>query len=291
MKINVLWVRHCESCANVVIHSKYKKRWITDTKQGFEIPPNCTLIGLIQSFMFGYKLLPELLKKYPQFKKIDYFCSLLKRTMITNKLISHGLKKSKHKVKTSKEIGRICNISERQTPYERMKRIEFNRVGVKTSTKFVKEVNKKYKRTGKKISKKLKKRTKNCKINDHDIFMKESLPLLDSKSLNIIVSHGIVLKRVFKLKGLNNVDAVLAEYDTDTGKYKILDKIRNITELSHDRINSYQRIKEGKYNLQYRSKSINLKTDITMDEFIKHVKPLDKTINFKKLDNEITCSK
>ena len=143
MKQYVLWVRHCESCSNVVIHSKYKKRWITDTKQGFEIPPNCTLIGLIQSFMFGYKLLPELLKKYPQFKQIDYFCSLLKRTMITNKLISHGLKKSNHKIKTSKEIGRICNISERPTPYERMKRIEFNKASVKTSNKFVKEVNKK----------------------------------------------------------------------------------------------------------------------------------------------------
>lgn len=290
MKKYVLWVRHCESCSNIVIHSKYKKRWITDTKQGFTIPPNCTLIGLIQSFMFGYKLLPELLQKYPQFKRIDYFCSLLKRTMITNKLISHGLTKSKYKVTTSKEIGRICNISERQTLYEQMKRIEFNRVSVKTSNKFMKEVNKKYKRTGKKISRKIKKRTKNCKINDHDMFVKESLPLLDSKSLNVIVSHGIILKKIFKLKGLNNVDAVLAEYDTHTGKYKILEKIKNMTELSDD-TNSHKRIKEGKYNLHYKSKNINLKTYITTDEFIKCVKPLDKKINFKALENEITCEK
>jgi len=289
MKIYVLWIRHCESCSNVVIHSKYKKRWLTDTKQGFEIPPNCTLIGLIQSFMFGYKFIPELLKKYPQFKKIDYFCSLLKRTMITNKLISHGIKKSKYKIKSSNEIGRICNISERATPYEKMKNIEFNRVSIKTSNKFVKEVNKRYKRTGKKISRKIIKRTKNCKINDHDTFMKESLPKLDPKSLNIIVSHGIVLRKTFKLKGLNNVDGVLAEYDTDNGKYKIIEKIKNMSDLSED-TNSYKRIKEGKYNLHYKSKSVNLKTDITMDEFIKHVKPLDKIINFKSLNNEITCS-
>jgi len=290
MKINVLWIRHCESCANVVVHSKYKKRWITDTKQGFEIPPNCTLIGLIQSFMLGYKLIPELLKKYPQFKKLDFYCSLLKRAMITNKFISHGLKKSKYKVKTSKEIGRICNISERQSPYEILRRIEFNKISLKTSNKHVKEVNKKYKRTGKKISKRIKKRTKKCNATNHDIFMKESLPLLDPKSLNIIISHGIILNKIFKLK-LNNVDALLVEYDTDTNKYKKIDTIHNTTELSQDRINSYQRIKEGKYNLHYRSKSINLKTDITMDEFIKFVKPLDKKINFKGLNNEITCDK
>jgi len=290
MKVCVLWVRHCESCSNVIVHSKYKKRWVTHRKQGFEIPPNCTLIGLIQSFMFGYKLLPELLIKYPKFKKIEYFCSLLKRTMITNKLISQGLNKSKYKIKTSKEIGRICNISERQSLYEKYMKKEFNRVSMKTSNKFVKEVNKKYKKTGKKVSRRLKKKTKSCIMNDHDIFVKESVPLLDPKSLNVIVSHGIFLKKTFKLKGINNVDAVLAEYDTDTGKYKTIEKIKNMTKLSDD-TNSYKRIKEGKYNLHYKSKSVNLKTDITMDEFIKHVKPLDKTINFKKLDNEITCSK
>jgi len=240
--------------------------------------------------MFGYKLLPELLKKYPKFKKIDFFSSLLKRTMITNKLISHGLKRSKLKIKSSKEIGRICNISERATPYEKLKRIEFNRVTVKTSNKFVKEVNKKYKKTGKKVSRKIKNKTKSCIMNDHDIFVKESVPLLDPKSLNVVVSHGIFLKKTFKLKGIKNVDAVLAEYDTDTGKYKTIEKIKNMTKLSDD-TNSYKRIKEGKYNLHYKSKSVNLKTDITMDEFIKLVKPLDKTINFKKLDNEITCSK
>jgi len=290
MKTYVLWVRHCESCSNVVVDSKYKLRLLKDRLQAFVIHPNCTLIGLIQSFMFGYKLLPELLKKYPQFKKIDYFCSLLKRTMITSKLISHGLKKSKHKVKSSKEIGRICNISERRSPYEIIFNSEFHRISVKTSTKHVKEVNKKIKKTGKKVTKKIKKRTKNCKVNDHKVFMKESLPLLDSKSLNVIVSHGAILKKIFKLKGLNNVDAVLAEYDTDTGKYKMIEKIKNMTDLSENK-NSYHKIKAGKYNLHYQSKSINLKTDITMDQFIEFVKPLDKKIDFKGLDNEITCDK
>ena len=82
----------------------------------------------------------------------------------------------------------------------------------------------------------------------------------------------------------------MAEYDTDTGKYKMIEKIKNMTDLSENK-NSYHKIKGGKYNLHYQSKSINLKTDITMDQFIEFVKPLDKKINFKGLDNEITCDK
>ena len=73
--------------------------------------------------------------------------------MITNKLISHGLKKSGHKIKTSKSIGRLCNISEKTTPYEKMFNKEVNQVSLKASNKHVKEVNRKYKRTGKKITK------------------------------------------------------------------------------------------------------------------------------------------
>ena len=52
--------------------------------------------------------------------------------------------------------------------------------------------------------------------------MKESLPKLDPENLNVIVSHGIILRKIFKLKGLNNVDAVLAEYDTEKMNFKIL---------------------------------------------------------------------
>jgi len=288
MKVHVLWVRHCESCSNVVIHSKYKKRWITDRKQGFEISPNCTIIGLIQSFMFGYKLLPELLKLYPQFKKVDYYCSLLKRTMITNKLISHGLKKSGHKIKTSKTIGRICNITERRSLYEKIKRQNFNRVSLKTSNKFVKEVNKKYKRTGKKITKRIKKQTKNCIKNNHKTFIEETTPELDPKSLNVIICHGEILKKIFKHKEIKNVDAILAEYDTENQTFRELNKIVNTTDLSDD-TNSHTRIKDEVFHLHYKGKSLNVKADIDLDEFEKHVRGLK--IDIKRRDNEITCDK
>lgn len=288
MKVYILWIRHCESCANVIVHSKYKKRWLTDMKQGFEIFPNCTIIGLIQSFMFGYILLPEILKLYPQFKKIDYYCTLLKRTMITNKLISHGLKKSGHEIKTSNTIGRLCNITERRSFYEKVRRKEFNRVSLKTSNKHVKEINRKYKRTGKKITKRIKKRTKNCIENNHETFIEETVPLLDSKSLNVIVCHGEILKKIFGRKKLKNVDSILAEYDTEKNSYKELNKIMNTTNLSDD-TNSYKRINDNRFYLHYKGKNINVKSDISLDEFESQVKGLK--INFKKKDNEITCEK
>ena len=288
MKKYVLWVRHCESCSNVVIHSKYKKRWFTDRKQGFETPPNCTVIGLIQSFMFGYTLLPKLLKLYPQFKKVEFYCSLLKRTMITNKLISHGLKKSNYKIKTSKDITRMCNVSEKQSLYEKLMRKEFNRVSLETSDNFRKQVNKTFKKTGKKISRRLKKKTINCNKNDHNMFMNETLPKLKSNSLNLIVSHGIVLKKIFKLKGLKNVDGILAEYDTKDNSFKVLEKIQNKTDLSDDK-NSHKRIKDEVFKLHYQSDSIDLKTAINMDEFSKFTNKLN--IDFNKRDNEITCEK
>ena len=288
MKVYILWVRHCESCANVVNFSKFKNRWLTDMKQGLEIAPNCTIIGLIQSFMFGYILLPEFLKLYPQFKKIDYYCSFLKRTMITNKLISHGLKKSGNKIKTSKSIGRLCNITERRSFYEKVVRKEFNRVSLKTSNKHVKEVNRKYKRTGKRITKRIRKRTKNCIENNHETFIEETLPLLDPKSLNVIVCHGEILKKIFGRKKLKNVDSILAEYDTEKNSYKELNKIMNVTDLSDD-TNSYKRINDERFYLHYKGKNINVKSDISLDEFEKHVKGLK--INFKKKDNEITCEK
>ena len=291
MKVTILWIRHCESCANVVNHSKYKKRWFTDRKQGFEIPPNCTLIGLIQSYMFGYHVLPLLLKKYPQFKNIDLYCSVLKRTMITNKLIMHGLKKSKYKVKTSKEVERLCNISERPTPYERMKRIEFNNISVKKSNKQLKKVNKTYKKTGKKISKRIRKKTKQCGKTNLEKFSEEILPTFNNKSLNLIVAHGVILRRFLKIKRFNNVDAALVEHDTTTGKFKIIEEIRNKTDLSEVK-NSYKRIKDGSYNLHYKSKSINHRAKITIEEFEKVLDlKLAKQLQLKKLDNEITCDK
>ena len=291
MKVHILWVRHCESCSNVIIHSRYKNRWIMNIKQGFEIAPNCTLIGLIQSYMFGYHILPLLLNKYPQFKKIDLYCSLLKRTMITNKFVTHGFKKSKYKMRMSQKIERLCNISEKKTPYDKIKGTQVNNVSKKISDKHSKEINKTYKKTGKKISKRIRKKTKKCEETNLNNFFEKILPSLSNKSLNLIVTHGVILKKVLKISSLNNVDAVLVEHDTITGNFKIKEEIRNKTKLSNNDT-SFKEIKKEIYNIHYRSKSINHKASITMDEFEKVLNSkLAKQLQLKKLDNEILCER
>ena len=55
-------------------------------------------------------------------------------------------------------------------------------------------------------------------------------------------------------------------------------QLSNITDLSDD-TNSYKRIKEERFNLHYKGKNINVKDDISLDEFEKHVKGLK--INFR----------
>ena len=144
--------------------------------------------------------------------------------MITNKLISHGLKKSKYKIKTSKSIGRLCNITEKVTPYEKIFKKQVNEVSIKTSNKHVKEVNRTYKKTGKKITKRFRKKTKNCNKTNYNSFLSETFHTLDSKSLNIIVSHGELMKQIFKFKNINNVDSVFVEYDKEKKTHKIIQK-------------------------------------------------------------------
>ena len=67
-----------------------------------------------------------------------------------------------------------------------------------------------------------------------------------------------------------------------------MNKIKNVTDLSDD-TNSYKRIKEGQFNVHYKGKKIDIKSNISLDEFETKVKGLK--INFKKRDNEITCDK
>lgn len=285
----VLWVRHCESCSNVIAHSKNPYKLAINFSQGAMIPPNCTIIGLIQSYMFGNRLLPELLKNYSNFKRVDFFSSILKRAMITSKIISYGLYKSKYKVKRSNTIKRICNISERLSLLEKItKRSYTNKVSLKGSKRDIKSINKRYKNIGNKLSHKLQKKTHKCNSKDYNRFLKETLPTLNPKSLNLIVSHGKFLKKHLKLKISNNLDAILVRYDKDSKKPKILEKIYNMTDISKT-VNSYRNINRDRYNFNYQSDSINLKTSITYNEFKKIMKSLENYLQFEKRINEITC--
>ena len=96
------------------------------------------------------------------------------------------------------------------------------------------------------------------------------------------------MKKIFKLKSINNVDSIFVEYDKEKKSRKILNKIVNKTNLADVRT-SYKRINDDRFYLHYKGKNLNVKSDISLDEFEKQVKGLK--INFKKKDNEITCDK
>ena len=291
MKVYVLWVRHCESCANVIVHSKRLKEKILSSKQAFFVPPNCTMIGLLQSFMFGYQLLPEILKRYPDFSRVDYYCSVLKRAKITAKIISHGFESSGCKMKTSKEIQRLCHVSEKLNKLEKTTRLRLtNKTSLSKSDKQIDAINRRYRRTGKKISKRIQARTRKCVKSDYDEFVEKVLPTLDHSSLNVIVSHGQFLRKHLKLKKSNNVDCFLVEYDTETGKQTVLMKVFNKTDLSNDQL-SQSSAKKDVFHFNYSSKTLNLKTSITFDEFKQYMQSLSDLLEFNKRNNEAPCGK
>jgi len=289
MKINVLFVRHCESCSNIIIHSKSISKKIKNINQGFFVSPNCTMIGLIQSFMFGNIVIPLLLKKF-KFKKIDFYSSLLKRAMITSKIITHGLHVSNYKIKSSPNIKRLCYISEKAKKIEKLLiKSEVNNISIKKSTKHLKSVNKRYKKTGKKITRKIKKQ-KNCNKPDFNLFNKYVLPNLDQKALNVVVTHSKFMKKNLGLKHVNNLDACLVEFDTSKNNFKIILEIKNKSKSSKDQL-SDKTIKQNSIQFHYKSKIFDHKTEINYHDYQKYMEPLANFLEFEKKQNDITCNK
>lgn len=291
MKIHVLWVRHCESCSNVIAHSKSRTKKLWNLKQGGLVPPNCTMIGLLQSFMFGYQLLPIILKQYPKFAKVAYYCSVLKRAKITAKMISYGFEVSGSKVKTSKDIQRLCHVSEKLNKLERHTGLKLTgNTSLQKSAKQIDAINRRYQRTGKKVSKRIQKQTRGCVKSDYNAFVKKVLPTLDPKSLNVIVSHGKYLQTHLKLHKSNNVDCFLVEYDTETGEQKVLMKVFNETNLSNDQL-SQESAKQDVFTFHYSSKDIDLRASITFDQFKQYMESLSGFLEFSKRNNEAPCGK
>ena len=291
MKIDILFVRHCESCSNVIAHSKSIKKKILKLKQGGIVPPNCTMMGILQSFIFGFFILPLLLKKFPKFKKINFYSSVLKRAMITCKFITYGLQESNYKIDSSKRIERLCHVSEKLNIVEKYTHLQLTgNVSIKRSNKQISSINKRYKRTGKKVSKKINKRTKKCSKSNYDSFIKDILPTLDPKSLNLIVSHGKYMKKYLKLSTVNNLDACLVEYDTSTNKFKVIIKINNVSKSSNDQL-SHKTIQFDPIDFHYKGKGFNHKTQITYSQYKEYMSSLSDFLDFDKKNNEITCNK
>jgi hypothetical protein len=291
MKINVLFVRHCESCSNLIVHSKSRTKKIRNIKQAGIVSPNCTMLGLMQAFMFGNIVIPLIFKNFPKFQKIDFYCSILKRAMITTKIVTHGLQRSSCKVRTSPTIHRLCHISEKVKKIEKSALIpRVNNVSIKKSTSQLRDINKIYKKTGKTLNKKIKKETKKCNKTDFNLFMKYVLPTLNLNALNVVVTHSKFMKHNLGLKLVNNLDACLVEFDTTKNNFKIILEIKNKSKSSNDQL-SEKTIKKDPIEFHYKSQKFNHKTEMKYSDYKKHMEPLSDFLQFEKKQNDITCNK
>ena len=109
-KRHVLWVRHCESCANVAFKGQF------DIMSKFR-QPLCTMKGVQQAHAFGVELQKysyNIVDEY-NLDGVNFYSSYLPRAFETVKLISAGYIKRK----TKRPINRLPFISEHVRFYDK----------------------------------------------------------------------------------------------------------------------------------------------------------------------------
>lgn len=104
---NVLWVRHCVSCANEA----------STRERRYKIEPLCSNKGIFHCFVSGENIAKNIIKIYEtEGKKIPpirFYCSFLPRAMETAKIISESfLKRREYFTDIGTEIKRVCHTSE-----------------------------------------------------------------------------------------------------------------------------------------------------------------------------------
>ena len=222
-KIKILWVRHCESCANISkinLNNKLFKE------------PLCTKKGIIQAYLFG-KYLAEKYKNH----KIKFYSSVLPRAIETAKIASIGYDENieNNKNNLDNEIQRLYKCQEISNLLENINVLNKNGSSNITTIKksnchsiainriFKSRVNItedifpfQFKINNKEILK--------YSDKDYSIFKKDILPNLDNSinKINVIFTHGMYIrKNVLKELNLNtiktnNLEAYLIEYDLNT---------------------------------------------------------------------------
>ena len=213
----ILWVRHCESCAN--------KSTIFNPMRKSIREPLCTEKGIAQSFIFG-KQLKTLSHDF------NIYCSVLPRAMETAKLISCGLGIS------SKQILRTNYCQETKSWYETDAFAKFgttNLTNLEKSNCHATAINK-FIICGSKVNDNTILGYKNNKYfteSNYNKWKKEILPKLHDNVINIVVVHGRFLrKQVLKDIGgvkikFANLEGVLLEYcDLNV---KLIKEYRNIS--------------------------------------------------------------
>lgn len=226
--IHVLWVRHCESCANIAnqkfMQLSFKDK-IRNVKKWFKTKafrePLCTHNGILQSFNFGQNL-PAFfhhLQKSINLDGVDIYSSVLPRAMETAKIISVGANMDP----SQGTIQRMAFIQEIKAPLEKGVQIsdEFSNAGstavttVAKSNCHAKMINKLFVH-GLPLSENILEVGHHSKLqaksDDYHNFLSKILPRLKPNRLNIIVSHGRYIKKYITKKHPHNLDGCLVTY-------------------------------------------------------------------------------
>jgi len=223
----VLWIRHCESCANVAFKGQI------DIMSKFR-QPLCTMKGVKQAHTFGeqlYKHTNNIVDKY-DLKGVSFYSSYLPRAVETVKLISSGYVKRK----TKRKINRLPFISEHVRFYDKksgsqsMTSIYKSNCYANTINKIIPQgldinITNLMKNIMTSIlckdignSGDLDKCTIKSSKNDYANFLQHVLPKLPSNRLIVIVSHGGYIKNevlkslIPNQSDLHNLESFLVKY-------------------------------------------------------------------------------
>ena len=235
MSRKVLWIRHCEACHNNLSLSQklFTNRLLKE--------PLCKVEAVKESEKIG-----KVISKYNLNINNVIYCSFLPRAIETAIFIAYGINKYFGK-RVIKKVQVISYVSEYTSILDHISRKYMHNKGtmcsttIESSTEKIRDLLHKYKHFPflpkvvfnnskcNKLSKVENRLNKNCndcnKIcksgklkKDYVKFKEEILPHLSNK-VNLIVSHGVYIKRNIIKKMFNNLDHILVEYNKIDGKY------------------------------------------------------------------------
>ena len=104
--IDTLWVRHCESCSNLLSE-------VSNPIEKFDIPPVCTVAGMRQALVLALHVKALALNVGVQPQDIEFYCSYLPRAMMTAGLAASMLANiSASVVPITPKVSVMCHVGE-----------------------------------------------------------------------------------------------------------------------------------------------------------------------------------
>ena len=110
--VDVLWIRHCESCSNV-------RNPQTEAVDKYMVPPLCTQKGIRQSLDVALRIHALATSLNIEAKNIKIYSSYLPRAMLTAALAASALRAITTEASHHSEVNVLCHVGELPNAYER----------------------------------------------------------------------------------------------------------------------------------------------------------------------------